>query len=155
MSTSKRMQITGQMGIVVVVLSVAALAVVSAPASAAVSEPSECNVVEYALGTQVARNSSEAALSDTESVGQTTDEGSISDPALLVLGELTTLLDQSSRSAPTIVDGRLQASCEMALMYDDMEYDCTKRGVHVRPLCEYIAKGAFVVVTTVGNFKDK
>ena len=117
MSICKRMQMTRQIGIVVVVLSVAALTVVSASASSAVSEPYECNVVEDALGTQVARNGSEAALSDAGSLGHTTDEGSISDPALLVLDELTTLLDQSSRLAPTIVDGRLQASCEITFLH--------------------------------------
>ena len=38
------------------------------------------------------------------------------------------------------------------IMHEDMKYDCTKRRFHVRPLCKFIAGGAFAAVRTVGSF---
>ena len=38
------------------------------------------------------------------------------------------------------------------IMHEDMKYDCTKRRFYVRPLCKFIAGGAFATVSAVGSF---
>lgn len=129
MSTSMRTQIAKQIGAVAVVLSAVILAVASTPGSAAASESSECDAFESTPASQAVARTSDVGLPGGQPLGSKADNRSKSDSALLMLAELTSLLDQSSRSAPAIVDGRLKSSCEIVFLLDGVPAETGATGI--------------------------